>query len=399
MTRRVRAGRRGEPEDAARARGLAEQIDALVEAAPDTRARFESLRPLVAEALTAFGRAEAASPLLAAGLWCRLGDMLFYLRAHRFDAPEYARAVTCADRADAARLRVHTRILAGRAGLEVHAPAVVRPLFVQAIELGSGEPDLHADATRGLGWVHLAEGQVARARELFQAAHDAHRALRHARGVADASMALAVLERLEGRGEQADALFYRAEAIFRSTADPVRLAKLGALRATLGVPEPGLPQVELDVNTLLEGGQLWRAALVLRGLGDAKSQGRARVLAELAGVGWERLVSEPAASEAHPPPGTWRLVGVQATAALVGPDGATHDLKRRAASRRMLHALASGKTLSALQLFEAAWPGERASWESAHGRVYTTVRRLRELGVPIDTTDDGYVCAALRREE
>jgi hypothetical protein len=58
---------------------------------------------------------------------------------------------------------------------------------------------------------------------------------------------------------------------------------------------------------------------------------------------------------------------------------------------RRLHA--PGDATSAGALLDAAWPGERARYESALLRVYSVVRRLRALGLSgaLVTRDDGYL--------
>jgi len=94
---------------------------------------------------------------------------------------------------------------------------------------------------------------------------------------------------------------------------------------------------------------------------------------------------------------TWR-VGPEARW-LSTPDGARTDLMRHGPVRRILHTLARlhtterGRALSALELLEAGWPGERVRYEAGMLRVYTAIRRLRKLGLEavILTRDDGYL--------
>ena len=52
-----------------------------------------------------------------------------------------------------------------------------------------------------------------------------------------------------------------------------------------------------------------------------------------------------------------------------------------------------GVAMSTLELVDAGWPGERMKHEAATLRVYTTVRRLRALGLAeaLLTRDDGYL--------
>jgi hypothetical protein len=54
-----------------------------------------------------------------------------------------------------------------------------------------------------------------------------------------------------------------------------------------------------------------------------------------------------------------------------------------------------GKALSVSDLFAAGWPGERVGHEAAVQRVYTSIRRLRSLGLGemLVRRDDGYLLA------
>ncbi|MCA9609059.1 MAG: hypothetical protein KC619_25835 [Myxococcales bacterium] len=69
------------------------------------------------------------------------------------------------------------------------------------------------------------------------------------------------------------------------------------------------------------------------------------------------------------------------------PGGRSLDLARRPVLRRVLDALvaarrrAPGSGLGVDEIFEAAWPGERATPSSAANRVYVAVARLRKLGL------------------
>ena len=75
------------------------------------------------------------------------------------------------------------------------------------------------------------------------------------------------------------------------------------------------------------------------------------------------------------------------------------DITRRKALRGILlalvdlHSRAPGTSLTVEQTIEAGWPGEIITWEAAARRVYSTVNRLRDLGLGelLVTTDDGYM--------
>ncbi|MCA9590801.1 MAG: hypothetical protein KC657_36130 [Myxococcales bacterium] len=94
---------------------------------------------------------------------------------------------------------------------------------------------------------------------------------------------------------------------------------------------------------------------------------------------------------------------------VIGPDarwlllsnGARVEMGRRGPPRRILLALAEARVrrpntaLTAADLVEAGWPGERMRHASALMRLYTTVRRLRRLGLAdvLVTREDGYLLA------
>ena len=81
------------------------------------------------------------------------------------------------------------------------------------------------------------------------------------------------------------------------------------------------------------------------------------------------------------------------------PDGKEVLFQRARALRLMLLRLveeriqAPGRALPIPALFESGWPGERASAEAAHNRVYVGVSRLRKLGFHglLLSRDDGFL--------
>ncbi len=92
------------------------------------------------------------------------------------------------------------------------------------------------------------------------------------------------------------------------------------------------------------------------------------------------------------------------------PGGARVDLVRYGPVRRLLDRLVDerlarpGSALTAEQLIEAGWPGERMRHSAGLLRVYSAVRRLRRLGLEplLVTRDDGYLLdgsAPVRRDE
>jgi hypothetical protein len=163
----------------------------------DTKAAFDVLVDDVADVRAAFGLLCDSVPVLAARLWCAYADVLFYTRVLSFDIPEYEQAISCADRGRQASLRAQARIYAGRAVIEVKTPDHARVWFEEAAEIGQADAVIVGDAVRGLGWAHLADGDLDRARSCFERASTLHENAKHTRGIADVRYAL------EGRHDQA----------------------------------------------------------------------------------------------------------------------------------------------------------------------------------------------------
>lgn len=78
------------------------------------------------------------------------------------------------------------------------------------------------------------------------------------------------------------------------------------------------------------------------------------------------------------------------------PDGSNLDFSRRGPLRLLLLALCHAKqrseNLGVSDLLEAAWPDEVITYDAARMRVYTSIKRLRRLGLEewIETVDEGY---------
>lgn len=117
------------------------------------------------------------------------------------------------------------------------------------------------------------------------------------------------------------------------------------------------------------------------------------------------------------PPASIRTPGDDAATLVVGrdarwmtpPGGERVDLVRYGPVRRLLDRLVEerlarpGTALTAEQLIEAGWPGERMRHSAGLLRVYSAVRRLRRLGLEplLVTRDDGYLLdasASVRRD-
>lgn len=95
---------------------------------------------------------------------------------------------------------------------------------------------------------------------------------------------------------------------------------------------------------------------------------------------------------------------------MIAAGGARVDLVRYGPVRRLLDRLVEeriakpGTALTAEQLIEAGWPGERMRHSAGLLRVYSAIRRLRRLGLDalLITRDDGYLLdanAAVQRDD
>jgi tetratricopeptide (TPR) repeat protein len=85
------------------------------------------------------------------------------------------------------------------------------------------------------------------------------------------------------------------------------------------------------------------------------------------------------------------------------PGAGRVSLARRRAPRRLLDALAGqahDAPMTVDDMFEAGWPGEKASFESARHRVYVAVHQLRKLGLEgiLVSDQEGYrlTCSVVR---
>lgn len=106
-----------------------------------------------------------------------------------------------------------------------------------------------------------------------------------------------------------------------------------------------------------------------------------------------------ARAEPHPPSERATLVVSDDARWLRRDGGDVVNLGRRGALRLLLNELvarridAPGTALSVEQMFAAGWPGENIAFTSAQARVYTSVQRLRALGLEglLVTRGDGYL--------
>ncbi|MEQ1565817.1 MAG: hypothetical protein ABMA64_09285 [Myxococcota bacterium] len=196
------------------------------------------------------------------------------------------------------------------------------------------------------------------------------------RAVAFATEALALAGRAEHRGNEAIALSTLLAVSGDLCGAPARLGRLAELLAS----QPHLG-CHLEAHQLL---------LKLR-LGPVLPETRDRA---------ERLMAALASAPTGDAEGLLRVLRRTISAldradkTVVGGDGswferggARVELAHHGTMQRILGALAAGHRavpgafLGADELFEAGWPGQRATVGSARARVYTTVHRLRKLGL------------------
>lgn len=369
---------------------------------PSSRATLTELGaavPLAARAL--FTEASADEGL---ALWTAASDAMFFADAIAFDAPAFARAVEVADARDAIEPRVRARLVAGRAMLERGDPTGAAKLTKEAIAI-AGQGDLRADALRGLGWAELALTNLDAARAAFTEARA--RAEGEPRGQADATAGLGILALLTGDADAARALLAEAVAIHVVMRDAPREAAVRGMMELLPEGASDVTALASQVEELRAKGQRWREALALARLAlDARARGdveterarlaEARAAASLSSMPASKLVRSLVEKQGEP---ARTFVVASEGRALTLPTGETHDLARHGPVRRILWALTElrrdkpGATMSTLDVIDAGWPGEKMQHEAATLRVYTTIRRLRALGLgdALVTRDEGYL--------
>jgi tetratricopeptide (TPR) repeat protein len=396
-------------------------LDAWVKRAGELRASSygPSARTTLAELAFAVPLAERgllgdahAEETQALGLWTRVSDAMFFASAIDFGSAAFLRAVDVADAAALDEGRIRARVIASRALLERGDPERAVSLLGEALALAStpARDDLRREALRGLGWAQLASAQLEGAKASFESAAERLDAASDPRGHADALAGLGVLALLSGDAESARARLDDALATHVLTRDAPREGSLRGMMALL--PERLDAPIDVagltrEARDLRASGQGWRQALVLarlglaaRARGDGESERRhlveARAAAGLSKVSASALVASLV--EARVSPANAIVVGALGRT-LALPSGDAHELTRHGPLRRVLWALAvarrdrPGVALSTLDLVDAGWPGEKMKHEAATLRVYTTVRRLRALGLEgvLLTRDDGYL--------
>jgi tetratricopeptide (TPR) repeat protein len=348
----------------------------------------------------------------ALALWTRVSDAMFFAFAIEFGSGAFLRAVEVADGGTDGEARVHARLVASRALLERGDPERAEALLGEALTLATtaSRDDLRREALRGLGWSQLASARLDAAKVSFESAAHLLDAATDPRGHADAIAGLGILALLQGDPESARARLDDAVATHVLTRDAPRESAVRGM--TMLLPERLDEAVDTsplakELEELRATGQTWRQALVLARLGlvaRARGDGEgerthlslARAAAGLSKVSASALVATLV--DARVAPASAIVIGFEARS-LALPSGETHELTRHGPLRRMLWAIAvahrekPGVAMTTLELVDAAWPGEKMKHEAATLRVYTTIRRLRSLGLAdaLLTRDDGYL--------
>lgn len=372
---------------------------------------------------TSSASASGASAHAAAGdearAWAAVADAMFFEGSVDYASPAFARAVAIADAHDDDVVKVRVRLAAARALLERGEPGAAEALLVQARSLAASRGDaLVSESLRGSGWAALASARLDEAGTWFAEAHALGERSGDARSRADAIAGLGMVALLGGDAGSAREKLTDALAIHVVARDAPREAALKGMMMLL--PESRSTEADAtalakEVESLRGAGQRWREALALGRLAllarergdDVAANARlaeARAAASLSAMSASAL----ALAMVDAPKDASGVTATSASAAItVGPegrwlllaDGTRHDLARHGPVRRVLHALAlarsdrPGSAMSTLDVVEAGWPGEKMRHEAATLRVYTTVRRLRALGLGdvLVTRDDGYL--------
>ncbi|MER2567001.1 MAG: AAA family ATPase [Myxococcaceae bacterium] len=279
---------------------------------------------------------------------------------------------------------------------------------LQALEFAKTTRDhrLVAMGEQALGRLAHAEGDLDAATAAQRRAQTAAALAKAPRleGIASCNLG----ETLEHRGDVDGAreALARGRAVFASIHDEFHLARLAVHEARLSMQAPALLRALEAVVDLddLEGELEAREGLVRAAMlaNDARLTATRLDELEVAArftddVSWPKRVR---ALKERP------LSGPTALKLRVSRDGRQvqlgdehFDFSRRGPLRRVLVALvetrlhSAGRPLSASDVQEAGWPGEKMFPESAAARVYMAIRRLRELGlgVALRTVDEGYL--------
>lgn len=358
----------------------------------DADAALDALDADLPELVAAFERERTRAPAVAARIAVALGDLALFRDVVDLRSALFADARQAADASGDAPLRVRARVLGARVALELAAPADAEALLVDAVGIAAAHErdatpalaDAAADAHRSLGWARLANGRADAAIASIEAALAHHRASGDVRGEADALAASGVAACMRGAIDDGHRAIAHAHALHVAAKDAIRREKVAEIAKVVG----------LDLGD--DGARADELAARLRASAAAHGA-HGRVLREAMDLFRLGALTSAAARAVEPPARPWSIA--PDARALGTPSGERIDLARHGALRRILAALvakriaAPGVALTADALLDAGWPGERVRYDAGMLRVYTAVRRLRNLGfgAVLLTRDDGYL--------
>jgi hypothetical protein len=370
--------------------------------------------------LAIFERERRRAPAVAARLAIALADLVLLRDVLDLRSSFFADARRAADASSDPDLRARARIVEAKVILEVGSPADAAALLTDAIAIAERArlEDVGAAAHRSLGWALLAAGHGEDARTALERALARHRVVADVRGQADALAARGLILALRGSIEEGHRDLESSHALHLLSGDVLRRNRVIEMAAMIGLdlneldgasPEDIATRLRTSADAHRASGRLWREALDrlrlanLEGHAGDEQLALARKAAAGAGVSaafTDLVVSfrTPYGREREEPRAVPWTVGPGARW-LRDPAGSKRDLSRHGSLRRVIDALVTrrlaepGTATPALTLFESGWPGERVRYESAMLRVYSSIRRLRALGLgnALITRDDGYL--------
>ncbi len=359
---------------------------------------------------------DIAASTAATRAWLALFDVVLFRSTLDLRDARFRSMIAVADAAGNAHRAGRVRVFAARAALDVGPPEDVDTLLTGALRIAENAADaaVMAEAQRSRAWRYIALGDPTRAKEAVGVALEGAAALGDVRGQADAFAALGVATFFGGDPREAKRHLGFARALHAGQGETVRLARVNDMLLLVGAATDAR-DVAADVACVVSAahdhaarGQAWRAALdfalaaaLERAAGhdadaaalDEHAHEQASQSGTALGAAWKK----PAAIDAAP---AWSF-GPECRW-FIAPDGTRHDLSRHASLRRVLDALVSarlerpGTALNPEALVREGWPDEKIIHSAALLRVYTAVRRVRQLGLGplLCTRDDGYLLDA-----
>lgn len=239
-----------------------------------------------------------------------------------------------------------------------------------ALERQLGNPRLRGMALAGLAHISLEAGEPRQAAAQLEEALAVLRPLKEWRLVSSNEPFYALCLAELGRFEAAWRVMERARAAFERVDDRASLGPIALLQALVRLREArarGNEDAEEDAAAALE-------AALAEPPGDPSAEA-GFIARRLARRALDERSSTAPALRVGPEEAWFEWVGERV------------DLRRRTAVRRIFrglvarHAEAPGAGMSAEELVEIGWPGERILPEAAAARVYSGIRTLRGLGL------------------